>query len=76
VDYALAVGLENIHARIKELASTLRAALSTLPGVTVTDIGRPEMMCGLGKYTSNHPWINQAPEYLGCLLLTDSLYLQ
>ncbi len=45
VDYALDLGLEDIWARIRELAETLRTALSGLPGTRVMDLGRER--CGI-----------------------------
>jgi selenocysteine lyase/cysteine desulfurase len=39
VDYALAVGIDDIWARIRELAGRLRAALDELDGVTLLDRG-------------------------------------
>ncbi len=40
VDYALAWGLEAIHARVTTLAVELRSRLAALPGVQIMDIGR------------------------------------
>ena len=45
MDYAMGWGLENIKARIYELATSLRAQLSDIPGVTLTDLG--EEKCGI-----------------------------
>ena len=39
VDYALELGLDEIHARIDELATRLRGALAELDGVTLLDRG-------------------------------------
>jgi selenocysteine lyase/cysteine desulfurase len=44
-DYALAVGIDLIEARVRELARRLRTALSGIPGVTVYDKGRDP--CGI-----------------------------
>lgn len=40
VDYALAIGMEQIWGRVASLASQLRESLSTIPGVQVHDHGR------------------------------------
>jgi selenocysteine lyase/cysteine desulfurase len=39
VDYALALGLERIWARVRTLGDALRERLAALPGVTVRDLG-------------------------------------
>jgi selenocysteine lyase/cysteine desulfurase len=39
VDYALALGLERIWARVRALGEALRERLAALPGVTVRDLG-------------------------------------
>lgn len=39
VEYARALGLENIRKRVNNLAEDLRSELSTLPGITVQDLG-------------------------------------
>lgn len=38
-DYALAIGIDQIQSRIRELAASLRAQLAELPGVRVVDAG-------------------------------------
>lgn len=48
VDYAMAWGMDNISARILELAGELRASLSSIQGVTVTDIGTQK--CGITTF--------------------------
>jgi cysteine desulfurase/selenocysteine lyase len=49
VDYALALGLPEIEARVINLAQALRQKLNEVPGVAVTDIG--EKMCGIVTFT-------------------------
>lgn len=51
VDYALALGLVNVEARVRALADGLRARLGDLRGVTVRDLGRPGTRCGIVTFT-------------------------
>lgn len=39
VDYALALGMDDIHARLTSLADLLRGELASVPGVRVADLG-------------------------------------
>ncbi len=39
IDYALAIGLDEIEARCRAISSELRAALAELPGITLHDLG-------------------------------------
>ena len=48
-DYALAVGVEAIAARIVTLAETLRVRLAAIPDVAVHDLGR--VRCGIVTFT-------------------------
>lgn len=45
IDYALGWGIENIWERVQSLADRLRGELSSIPGVTVRDLG--EVRCGI-----------------------------
>ncbi len=42
IQYAMEVGIENTWPRIQSLATTLRAALRQMPGVTVYDLGQQQ----------------------------------
>lgn len=45
MDYARGLGMDNIYARIQQLAAVLRDALADTPGITVTDLGASP--CGI-----------------------------
>lgn len=49
VDYALDLGMKNIHARVVDLAVKLRSGLSGIPGVSVQDIGQQK--CGIVTFS-------------------------
>ena len=49
VRYARAIGLENIELRVTLLASALRFALSSIPGITLQDQGAQK--CGIVTFT-------------------------
>ncbi len=50
IDYALALGLDNIRDRVYALAATLRQALGAVPGIAVTDQGAEQ--CGIVTFVS------------------------
>lgn len=52
VDYALALGLENIQKRSWGLAATLREELAQIPGVILHDTGRDK--CAIVTFNLNH----------------------
>ncbi|MFT3934088.1 MAG: aminotransferase class V-fold PLP-dependent enzyme [Chitinophagaceae bacterium] len=49
IEYALTVGVEAIWERVQGLATHARAALRTIPGVTVHDIG--DELCGIVTFS-------------------------
>jgi len=51
LDYALEWGIENTHARLMELAGSLRHQLDNVKGVTVRDIGAET--CGIVTFTAD-----------------------
>jgi len=53
VEYAIAVGLDNIAARVAMLAEQLRDALATIPGVTMRDLpgSGSQPRCGIVTFT-------------------------
>lgn len=50
IDYALNWGIENIWERILELANYLRDQISSIPGITLQDLGRTK--CGIVTFTA------------------------
>ena len=52
VEYALALGLQNIERRVQAMAAFLREQLQSLPGVTVHDLGR--LRSGLVTFSHQH----------------------
>lgn len=53
VEYAMALGMDNIFARVVALATELRRQLADVPGVTVRDLpgSGPESRCGIVTFT-------------------------
>jgi selenocysteine lyase/cysteine desulfurase len=49
IDYALALGLDAIWERVRELGETLRAMLGEIDGVVVRDLG--DVRCGIVSFT-------------------------
>ncbi len=49
IEYALALGLQNIERRVQNLAALLREGLAEVEGVTVRDLGR--VRCGIVSFT-------------------------
>lgn len=62
VDYALAIGLEEIEARCRALSGELRESLTTLPGIRVHDLG--EHPAAIVSFSSDR-W--EAPVIRSCL---------
>ncbi|GAB5494420.1 MAG: aminotransferase class V-fold PLP-dependent enzyme [Phototrophicaceae bacterium] len=49
VDYALAIGLDNIEARTQSLATTFREMLNAIAGITTRDMGQKQ--CGIVTFS-------------------------
>ncbi len=49
IDYTLHLGIESIWARVQDLSSQLRHALSHIPSITLQDIGHTK--CGIVTFT-------------------------
>ena len=48
--YAMDIGMQNIEARVRQLARSLRERLQNEPGVSVMDLGRVENQCGIVSF--------------------------
>jgi cysteine desulfurase / selenocysteine lyase len=58
IDYALALGLDQIWARVSALATTLRADLDSIDRITIRDLG--QVKCGIVTFTvdgSDAQWL-------------------
>lgn len=49
--YAISIGLDNIEARVTDLAAKLRTRLNSIPSITVQDIGMRK--CGIVTFSSS-----------------------
>ncbi|MHA1536519.1 MAG: aminotransferase class V-fold PLP-dependent enzyme [Alphaproteobacteria bacterium] len=67
IDYALRWGLEEIWARIQELAGALRARLGDIAGVSVRDLGQTR--CGIVTFTKQ----GSSPEEIKAALARQSI---
>ncbi len=62
IEYALALGLENIERRVQALAAQLREQLEQIKGVTVRDQGR--IRCGIVTFTCDGHSATEVMQYL------------
>src|ERR1700733_16148850 len=62
IEYALALGLENIERRVETLAALLRERLEQIKGVTVRDLGRTR--CGIVTFTCEGHLATEVMQYL------------